>query len=238
MPSKSNFTREGEQQKVDGDLQAPSGSVRSKTAPGGRVPPRTNCTLISWLLVVAALAVPGVFSQPAQGARGGTAATAAVWQRYIAESHRVLSVLNRAGTDVLSTPPAGVVDLSFAEFFGPIGDRGLEYSEKLRALAGQRVRLAGYMIREQDRAPGVFRLVARPLTIDTKASCAVDNAPPSAVHVFVSANAARLVPYRPGRLVLIGRLEIGPQVEADGRNSVVRLITEDAVASAGVPIEP
>src|SRR5262249_5251750 len=34
-------------EKVDGDLRAPSDRARSKNAPGGRVPPRTNCML--WL---------------------------------------------------------------------------------------------------------------------------------------------------------------------------------------------
>jgi hypothetical protein len=158
------------------------------------------------------------------------------WQRYIEQSHGVLSSLNRAGVDELSAPPAGVTDLAFAEFFGPIGDRGLEYSAKLRALDGQPVRLVGYKIREPERAPGLFRLVTWPLAIDTKAPCGADNAPPSAVHVFVTASANRLVPYRPGRLVLIGRLEIGPRVEADGRNSVVRLILEDANPAA--PVAP
>ena len=135
------------------------------------------------------------------------------------------------------------MDLAFAEFFEPIGDRGLEYSAKLRALEGKRVRLVGYMIREPERAPGIFRLTPLPLAVGAKGSCAADHAPPSAVHVFVSGVASRLVPYRPGRLVFLGRLEIGPRVEADGRNSVVRLILDDAVpathsASVGSDANP
>jgi hypothetical protein len=191
--------------------------------------------VLRWFAPFVALALPGGFSQTANGAIGGEAATAMVWQRYVAQSHGVLSSLNRTDLDALPAPPAGVTDLVFAEFFGPIGDRGLEYSAKLRALDGQTVRLVGYMIREPDRAPGLFRLAAWPLAIDTKGPCATDNAPPSAVHVFVSAGASRLVPYRPGRLVLLGRLEIGPRVEADGRNSVVRLILEHATSTCGVP---
>ena len=169
---------------------------------------------------------------------GGPAVTARAWQRHVAQSHVVLSSLNRPATEGLSAPPAGVTELSFAEFFGPVGDRGLEYTPKLRALDGKPVRLVGYMIREAERAPGMFRVVASPLTGETKGACAVDHAPPSAVHVFVADGATRLVPDRPGRHAFLGRLEIGPRVEADGRNSVVRLMLDDAApappaASAG-----
>ena len=45
--------------------------------------------------------------------------------------------------------PAGVTDLEFNEFFVPIvGDRGLELTDKIRALHGQRVRLLGFMVRQ------------------------------------------------------------------------------------------
>jgi hypothetical protein len=183
---------------------------------------------LAWI----AFAWLNLFSQPLDRSRDGAAATAIAWQRFVIQSHGVLSTLNRPESDPLPAAVAGVTDLSFAEFFGPIGDRGLEYSAKLRSLHGLTVRLAGYMIRESERAAGLFRLVARPLNID-QGCCAIDNAPPSAVHVFL--NSPRLVPYRPGRLVLIGRLEIGPRIEADGRNSTVRLILDDALPGAAEP---
>jgi hypothetical protein len=185
------------------------------------------------LAVCVVLTSPGVSAQPPGGNRG-SATTAGVWQRHIARSHEVMSSLNRADPAGLPTPPAGVTDLSFAEFFGPIGDRGLEYSAKIRALEGQPVRLVGYMIRDQERAPGLFRLAAQPLTTDTKSPCGIDNAPPSAVHVMLP-SAAQLSPYRPGRLVLIGRVELGPRAEADGRNSTVRLILDAASAAQLTP---
>ena len=94
--------------------------------------------------------------------------------------------------------------------------------KKIRALDGHTVRLTGYMVREQVRAPGLFLLAGWPLTVETKGLCAVDTAPPTVVHVLLSS--AQPVPYRPGRLVLTGRLEIGPRPEADGRNSTVRLV--------------
>jgi hypothetical protein len=173
--------------------------------------------------------LPDLFPQNSGPTPGGENGTTLVWQRYLAQSHRVLSALNRPDIEGLSALPAGVADVAFAEFFGPIGDRGLEYSPKLHALDGQLVRIVGYMIREPERAPGLFRLARAPLTLETEGRCAPDTAPASVVHVFVSAGASRRLPYRPGRLVLLGRLEIGPRLEADGRNSIVRLILTDEV---------
>ncbi|HUR60150.1 MAG TPA: hypothetical protein VM029_20675 [Opitutaceae bacterium] len=177
------------------------------------------------LLAMCVLPVLPCFA--AQPPSHGSAAAAGVWQRHVARSHAVMSSLNQADPAELPLPPAGVTDLSFAELFGPIGDRGLEYSAKIRALEGQPVRLVGYMIRDQERAPGMFRLAAWPLAIDAKSPCGMDNAPPSAVHVLLP-SAARPSPYRPGRLVLVGRVELGPRAEADGRNSTVRLVLEAA----------
>jgi hypothetical protein len=158
-------------------------------------------------------------------------ATAAVWQSYVARSHGILAGVNREGLKPLPAPPRDVTDLDFAEFFGPVGDRGLEYSAKLRALDGQRVRLAGFMIREPGRPPGLFRFSSRPLA---QGRCATDQPPPSTVHVCASADAVRVVPYQPGRLVLIGRLELGPRLEADGRNSVLRLILDEGTPGLAV----
>lgn len=169
------------------------------------------------------------FPPPSPAGRSGAAAA---WQRYATRSHALLSSLNQHDTAELPAAPAGVADLRFAEFFGPIGDRGLEYSAKLRALDGRIVRLSGYMIREPARAGGVFRLAGWPLTVETQGPCISDTAPPTAVHVIVTGTASRPIAYRPGRLVLIGRLELGSRLEADGRNSAVRLFLEAGAAAA------
>ena len=51
----------------------------------------------------------------------------------------------------LPAPPAGVAILKFGEFFQmPVGPLGLEPSEKLLALNGKRIRLVGYMVREEN----------------------------------------------------------------------------------------
>jgi hypothetical protein len=45
--------------KVDGDLRAPSGSVRIKNAPGGRVPPRIKCRWVA-LVAISALSARAI----------------------------------------------------------------------------------------------------------------------------------------------------------------------------------
>jgi hypothetical protein len=52
-----------------------------------------------------------------------------------------------ATNQAVTLPPAppGATDLKFSELFKPIGPRGLEYSEKVRALDGKKVRILGYM---------------------------------------------------------------------------------------------
>lgn len=160
--------------------------------------------------------------------RGPAAAPEAhAWIRYATQSKNALAALD-ASSAALALPPApvGVTDLSFAEFFGPIGDRGLEYSEKLRGLAGCRVRLVGFMVREQERVPGLFRLAGWPIVVETQGLCSVDDTPPSTAYVIVRDAGQHLPPWRPGRLLLTGTLEFGARAEADGRNSFVRLVLD------------
>jgi hypothetical protein len=185
-------------------------------------------------LTLAAFAVAPLLAQPVPGARrANDAAAALAWQRYAAQSHATLAALHETSDAALPPPPAGVTDLQFAEFFGPIGDRGLEYSAKLRALEGRTVRLVGFMVREQDHAPGLFLFAGWPLSVTTKGPCSYDDSPPTAVHVRLPTG--RPVPYRPGRIVLVGRLELGPRPEADGRNSTVRLFLDAAAAAPFTP---
>jgi hypothetical protein len=160
--------------------------------------------------------------------RGPAAAPEAqAWARYTTQSKNALAALDASSAaSALPPAPAGVTDLAFAEFFGPIGDRGLEYSEKLRGLAGRRVRLVGYMVREQERSPGLFRFAGWPIAVETLGLCSVDDTPPSTAYVIVPDPGQKLPPWRPGRLLLTGTLEVGARAEADGRNSFVRLVLD------------
>ncbi len=187
----------------------------------------------------AALAIVAIAAPPTERTErprnSGPSAAAAAWQRHAAQAHAALATLNQPDGSGLPAPPAGVAALAFADFFGPIGDRGLDYSPKLRALDGRPVRLVGYMVREQEHAPGLFLLAGWPLNVETKGGCATDPVPATAVHVVVPSSASRPVPYRPGRIVLFGRIEIGPRPAADGRVSTVRLVLDAASAASIVP---
>ena len=120
--------------------------------------------------------------------------------------------------------PAGVTDLEFSEFFSPvIGDRGLEVTDKLRALAGQRVRLVGFMVRQSLPTPGVLLLAPQPVQVAEVEYGACDDLPPQIVRVFVPLTAGAQVPLTPGPLLLSGTIEVGQQPEPDGRNSFIRL---------------
>src|ERR1041384_7427893 len=57
----------------------------------------------------------------------------------------------------LPPTPADVTDVKFNEFFvTPVGSVGLAPTEKLRALNAQRVRMLGYMVRQDSPPPGGF----------------------------------------------------------------------------------
>lgn len=186
-------------------------------------------------MFAAAAVLPLLAPAASETAPTGGNAAAGAWQRFAAQSHAALTALNRPDSTTLPPPPAGVTDIAFSEFFGPIGERGLEYSAKLRALQGRVVRLVGYMVRVQERAPGLFLFAGWPTSVATKGVCTFDNTPPSAVHVLLPTAGDRLVPYRPGRIILVGRIEIGPRPEVDGRNSTVRLVLDAESTAAFAP---
>ena len=125
-----------------------------------------------------------------------------------------------------SAAVAGASDLRFEEFYvAPAGPRGLAMTPKLKELDGRRVRIAGYMARQEEPAPGVFILVPFPVNIAEVADGPADDLP--AAHVFVRAHSTGMVaPYKPGLILLVGTLSVGRAAEADGRVSWVRLILD------------
>jgi len=173
-----------------------------------------------------------VFVLPAFAA--DDSATAAAWRRFSAQSARVLLEAQRAP---LTPPPLpeGVAELGFREFFSPVvGDRGLDYSERMRALHGRRVRIAGFMTRDFVRHPGVFLLTGWPTKVESDGYCFNDELPPATLHVVLAASAAdEPAPYIPGPMLLTGTLMVGPSAMADGRNAVARLVL-DAPAGGSV----
>ena len=130
----------------------------------------------------------------------------------------------KSTTSRLPPLPAGVTELKFNEFFvSPIGERGLTLTEKLRGLDGQRVRILGYMARQEAATPGKLLLAPLPVQVCEHDSEFADDLPPSTVHVFVPACRDQRLPYTARLLLLTGTLSVGNREEADGRISVVRL---------------
>jgi len=128
-------------------------------------------------------------------------------------------------TNPAAIPPApsGVTDLKFSELFQPIGPRGLEYSDKLRALDGRRVRLLGNMVKQSRPLPWTLLLSPVPVTLHETEYGFAEDLPANVVHVFTERNATPLVPFTPGLLLLTGTLSVGNREEPDGRVSAVRL---------------
>lgn len=154
------------------------------------------------------------------------------WSRQAAQIRATLGVLKNAPPS-LPPLPDGVAELSFADFFSPVvGPRGLAYTPKFQALDGRRIRICGYMVRQQTRTPGLFLLTPLPVMTDEPEYGACDELPAATLHVLVPDRARQFVTLVPGRLVLTGRLQVGPLTTADGRLSVARLILDPAPALA------
>lgn len=163
------------------------------------------------------------------GAAGAASARSLGWQA------DALAV-ELAAAARLPAPPPEVAELKFAEFFRqPAGPRGLELSDKLRALDGRRVRLLGFMVRQTRPSPGVAILSPYALSTNESEYGLADDFPPNVVFVEVPRFADLAVPYTPGPLLLTGTLELGRREEADGRVSLVRLRLDPEPAPAPLP---
>jgi hypothetical protein len=118
-----------------------------------------------------------------------------------------------------------VLTLKFSDFHKqPVGPRGLELGEPLRAAHGRTVRIVGYMVASEQAQPGRFQLTARPVRLSEHADGDADDLPPATVLVLLDPSQAdQVVPQRHGLIALTGTLHVGRREEADGRVSWVRL---------------
>jgi hypothetical protein len=120
--------------------------------------------------------------------------------------------------------PEGVAELKFSDLYKmPVGPRGLELTEKVRALDGRRVRVLGFMVRQAKSDPGLLMLAPYELTTNEVEFGASDDLPPSLIFVVVPKYDDVAVPFTPGPLLLTGTLEVGRREEPDGRFSEIRL---------------
>ncbi len=121
--------------------------------------------------------------------------------------------------------------LAFDQFFSrPIGPRGLEWSETLRAAHGQHVRLVGHVVAQERPPAGQFLLTPRPVRLSEHADGEADDLPPSTVLVLLpQSQRDRVVMHRDQAVALTGQLQLGRQEDATGRVSWIRLLLDDDV---------
>ena len=116
--------------------------------------------------------------------------------------------------------------------------RGLEPTPTLLSLRGQRVRVVGHMVREEEPIPGVFLMTSVPVALAELADGPADYLPPATLYVYLPPDrAGQLVSWHSGVLEAVGTLELGMRAEPNQRYSYARLILDDvdavtAVASA------
>lgn len=158
--------------------------------------------------------------------------------------------------------PEGVEELKFSTFFKlPVGPRGLELTDRLKALDGKRVRILGHMVKEDltpcnscpvtpvqgKRAlpawmefvvPGRMMFTENPAMVSHAHYGLADDLPPQTIFVTVPDKFGELVPYTPGPMLLTGVLSVGNKPEADSRISVVRLTLDLPAKNAPVAPQP
>ena len=150
--------------------------------------------------------------------------------------HRVAALEVRGE---LPPPRAGVASIKFGEFFRiPIGPLGLEPTEKLMALNGKRVRLVGYMVKEETPTAGRFLLSPLPVSLGDEDESLSDDLPATAVSVHLQGSKNQGTPYVGGLIQITGNLEVGAKDEADGRVSSVRLVLDPQISKRILRAKP
>lgn len=121
-------------------------------------------------------------------------------------------------------PGVEAAELGLEEIFRrPIGPRGLEYSEKVKALAGQPVRIRGHMVRQTAPVPFTLLLAPLPVQMHEREYGLADDLPANTVQVIYARGPMPVIPFARGPLTVEGTLELGPVEQADGRVSHVRV---------------
>lgn len=170
----------------------------------------TRASGLSWILAALSCLGGTAYAQPEAPGPSSPAASEAC--------------VDSAHSSSLKEPPPGVTQVEWSDFFKmPVGPRGLEFTEKLRALDGKRVRILGYMVRQGQPTPWKILLTPLPCSTHEREYGLAEDLPPHTVHVFVDRSSPPVVPFTPGPLLLTGVLGIGNRDEADGRVSSVRL---------------
>jgi hypothetical protein len=99
---------------------------------------------------------------------------------------------------------------------------------RARALAGSRVRILGYMARQEEPSPGGFWLTSRPVECDEGGGGTAD-LPPGSVRVLVSGEPPAPID---GPIAVIGVFEVGNRSSEGGAASAFRLRIDRPLSSS------
>ena len=101
------------------------------------------------------------------------------------------------------------------------------------ALAGKRVRMVGYMVRQQPAPKGTFLLSPLAAEISDEDEPLADDLPPSIVAIEVTGTANQPIPLLPGLIQVTGVLHVGAKTDtASGRVSAVQIALDAPIAKA------
>ena len=124
--------------------------------------------------------------------------------------------------------PLAALELKFSDFFvSPLGPRGPQVTPLLQSAHGQKVRITGYMVVEEEAPVGRFFLSPRPLSMSEHADGDANDLPASALCVLMPpGQRSEPLGHTPGLLRLTGQLQVGRQEMEDGRVTWVRLLLD------------
>lgn len=153
-----------------------------------------------------------------------------------------------AVSKALPAPPIDVIELRFRDLYTmPVGPRGLEPSDSLRAAEGRLIRIVGFMVREEHPSHDGFLLAPLPVATGDEDEGLADDLPPALIHVTSEALQGKQIPYLPGLLQIHGILHLGTDVNADTQRVTAiqlepdrrtRRALEQAIAKGDAPKRP
>ena len=129
------------------------------------------------------------------------------------------AVANRARRDA----PAAT-SLAFRDLVEPT-PRALKTTARARELAGQRVRMTGFMAEMEFAPKGAFYLTPVPVHGDEGGGGTAD-LPPVSVLVVVPSEKGRSIAHVAGEIEAIGVWEVGNRADEEGRVSAFRIVVD------------
>ena len=151
-------------------------------------------------------------------------------EQLISSPVEILPIQSLQVTGKLPVLANGITDLKFNEIYKmPVGPRGMEPSSKLLSLNNKRVRIVGYMAKQETPTQGLFIVSPLAVNMGDEDDKFADDMPANSIFVHVENNEA-MVKYVPGLIHLIGVLNVGNANEIDGRISYVRVKLDPALS--------